>query len=1534
MLHNGVTIDFTSCEMKWFDDENKKVVPFRCVVSSDQQERAARVRLVMTQQVQMMTCRNVEVAVVVPERTEGLFMPAFGVAPHLLLVPTVMKVPSVKVAVPVMNVLEHTKKLPVRDKLDAWSPATVDMKVSNPDQGELTNEDEIDIGQMSTENKDLLMQLLRNFPNLLETRSVHARQEQQIINTEVKKMLKDGVIEKSIGEWGFPVVIVRKKDGSAQDTMVQTLKERGRYGKREVELMVGIVGTPAGDAWCCRLFSGYLRKEFSGLLVARYEETSGEGSDRWAIDVAGPLPVTNSGNRYVAAVKFATRYAVVDTVPNHIAKDVVRFIMEKVVLVYGHMRELVKDGTPELHGQVIDALVDLLQAKQLTSMPYRPAPLGLMETFHRSWKNMVAVYVAEAQNDWDHWVHCATYAYNGARHSESGVTQMGAFANYHRDLAKHMEIATRAAKEATVFDSGDLTWVFSLPKGKGITKLAHQWVGPADIDGDAGFDNWRVVREDTGEHMVVHSRFLVTSHCPSDSLGHMAERILGELAAGDGNEAMRNGEDEHDDTSEVRRDVTTRVNGTETMQEQQSTVGRRNDARVVATLPAAPTVIGEDGASRIAGSPTTRKLSGMTVQPGTLVPYVPRKQKCEAGTIAEEGDEQPDKRWRQDAAAASEVEVRNHQRQTRTFESSLARSLHAESEQKVEQVEALASKTAEYLQQQYDNQVELNSRQAALSAQLEEQQKALSVQYELMREAAETPLGVVARRAGKTGREPEGDETMMGSDAGETKHEPSITVATGSNMPVPPVYRGSTKKEKKAFIDSYLIYKRRVTALNLGSHGRIGKPESEITEEDWKAYFLAARRPEVQDHARLAQAMRSLSMNTTLPDAESRVMKLLTDFNKILDAQDMDDFPMEEPKMAVEFLCAALKPPALKRAITTELKRRIDKVTKKSIKVFLEWLKSRVSAFLIFESSIQQTSGGNLTAQPSLKPTNLQPTSRKQSQFSSKRGTASGQPGTSSSAPTSAATKTADNAKPPVTGKPLSSGQTRGLPAGMGDVLLSESVMERLGYNAQALLDKARVESGVYDMDDDVAMTGCQELLLFLTDMGIFTPIRVLMGGSDSMAYCQATVQEMFEEFLYNGLLSWLDDLLGYAKSEEGLLKLLRGVLKITALQQLSTPATGQDLQQFVCALGWMRMSIPGHNKLTQPLVDLMEVVYEAAGGRTRRKVTQVQLVDVGWSAVHNDCLQICKQALGNAIELAHVKLDYRLSVFTDAVDSHWGAAITQVPADHMTRMLSEQHHEPLMILSGTFSGSAQSWAIVEKEAYAIIATCQRADYLLHRPGRFMLYTDHRNLRFIFNPESVLNSVPKYTADKLQRKTLLLMAYHYNICDIAGDENVWADLLSRWGSALHKICAIRLVPYEYSPTLNEDFIWPTDFYVLKVVQFGFQQTQDHYSFACDEKYILVIKDDASKFVWFFSVADATAETTYVRLMEWFATFGVCLAWVSDQGTHFKNEVIKALQHALGAHHHFRKRQHSGTIIHLLKSVSTPSSFQISLACCN
>jgi hypothetical protein len=74
--------------------------------------------------------------------------------------------------------------------------------------------------------------------------------------------------------------------------------------------------------------------------------------DRWVLDVAGPLPVTGRGNRYViAAGEYATRYAVAVSVPAHTALDIARFIMERVILVYGPLRELVMDGAPELNGK-------------------------------------------------------------------------------------------------------------------------------------------------------------------------------------------------------------------------------------------------------------------------------------------------------------------------------------------------------------------------------------------------------------------------------------------------------------------------------------------------------------------------------------------------------------------------------------------------------------------------------------------------------------------------------------------------------------------------------------------------------------------------------------------------------------------------------------------------------------------------------------------------------------------------------------------------------------------------------------------------------------------------------------------------------------------------------------------------------------------------------------------------------------------------------------------------------------------------------
>ncbi len=45
----------------------------------------------------------------------------------------------------------------------------------------------------------------------------------------------------------------------------------------------------------------------------------------------------------------------------------------------------------------------------------------------------------------------------------------------------------------------------------------------------------------------------------------------------------------------------------------------------------------------------------------------------------------------------------------------------------------------------------------------------------------------------------------------------------------------------------------------------------------------------------------------------------------------------------------------------------------------------------------------------------------------------------------------------------------------------------------------------------------------------------------------------------------------------------------------------------------------------------------------------------------------------------------------------------------------------------------------MEKEEFALVETVKRADYMLHRPGGFLLLRDHKNLWYILNPDSVIS---------------------------------------------------------------------------------------------------------------------------------------------------------------------------------------------------
>ncbi|KAF0730914.1 hypothetical protein Ae201684_011796 [Aphanomyces euteiches] len=533
----------------------------------------------------------------------------------------------------------------------------------------------------------------------------------------------------------------------------------------------------------------------------------------------------------------------------------------------------------------------------------------------------------------------------------------------------------------------------------------------------------------------------------------------------------------------------------------------------------------------------------------------------------------------------------------------------------------------------------------------------------------------------------------------------------------------------------------------------------------------------------------------------------------------------------------------------------------------------------------------------------------------------------------------------------------------------------------------------------------------FMTPFGVYTPTRVLMGQTDAVAFCQSAVDFTFADLLFKGLLAWLDDMLGYAEITDDLFDLLEQVLTIcskfglklnprkcdfflarlngaASLCALAPPITAADLQQFVCATNWMRASIPCYTELVAPLRQLLDQATKKIGSAKKIKLARVQLSTVGWDNSHMACFNRLKDALLAMVPLAHPRADMMVCLYTDASEGFWGAIATQVPYDDLTAA-----GRPATSTSGV-----PQWSLYwNKRA---LANCREGSL---RPG-FRLFTDHKNLKYIFNPAGQSPNMARYQAHKLERWALVLSSFPYTIECLPGEDNVWGDLLSRWGASTQApapTAAVRQLLAVVSPLQQADFDWPTTATInpppdvtwnedknlhldkegriwipptatdlqQRICIIGHQGAAGHRRIEATTKAvsdvftwatldadvkafvqtcihclsvdgaivprplgsalhaekpqelihfdwlsmptatngwqkILVIKDDMSGFVrlWPSETSDATA--TANGFLDWFTTFGYVHIWVSDSGSHFKNEVIDKLRKAAGAHHHF------------------------------
>ena len=347
----------------------------------------------------------------------------------------------------------------------------------------------------------------------------------------------------------------------------------------------------------------------------------------------------------------------------------------------------------------------------------------------------------------------------------------------------------------------------------------------------------------------------------------------------------------------------------------------------------------------------------------------------------------------------------------------------------------------------------------------------------------------------------------------------------------------------------------------------------------------------------------------------------------------------------------------------------------------------------------------------------------------------------------------------------------------------------------------------------------------FATHNGVYEPERMQMGNRNAAQHFQCEVTKLLRQhnLLGKSVQSFIDDLLLYAKSWQDLLEVWSRVLdaliqaglfvtplktnlwckevvwcgnmlsaegvevdpaRLNALAQIQEPQNAGELMQFLAAVNFIRGKIPRYAQHVAPLQDILQKALQTCKRRTKAQAAGVQLSAVGWGEESKAAFKGLKVAISSAVKLTLPDASCEFCLMTDASEDHWGAVLTQVNAEEFVSdvCVEDMQHQPLAFLSGTFRGSQKMWSIVDKEAFAIKQSFERLEHLLHREKGVNVYTDHRNLLYIFSPAGRPTTTTKATAGRLDRWGMLLSEFKYIIRHVSGEKNVWADLLSRWGS--------------------------------------------------------------------------------------------------------------------------------------------------------
>lgn len=126
-------------------------------------------------------------------------------------------------------------------------------------------------------------------------------------------------------------------------------------------------------------------------------------------------------------------------------------------------------------------------------------------------------------------------------------------------------------------------------------------------------------------------------------------------------------------------------------------------------------------------------------------------------------------------------------------------------------------------------------------------------------------------------------------------------------------------------------------------------------------------------------------------------------------------------------------------------------------------------------------------------------------------------------------------------------------------------------------------------------------------------------------------------------------------------------LFELQGFMEMECSETGGRIQQFSCAMQWLRSEIQNFQPLTHELQAFLELAYTLAGRRTKRAVSCLLLDKLGCSGKHTVAFAACKSAITIRTKLPHRDESERLAIYTEACDLHCSGIANQVLREQLT---------------------------------------------------------------------------------------------------------------------------------------------------------------------------------------------------------------------------------------------------------------------------